>query len=289
MATINLGSIKFKWQGAYNAGTAYTVDDVVSYNGSSYICILASTGNLPTNATYWEQMSQKGTDADLLSVAGTQSGDLYFNNSGTIDRLAIGSAGQALKVNSGANGFEFGTAGGILQVKQKRSGATAVGSTEIDNNNFTSGLNVLEVAITPSSASSYLWVTGMLHIHHVSDYEGYWWLTYHVAGGSEKMIAGNANTSKRRTGRVSGGSQAGGNMTGSHALDIMFAPNTTSEVTIRCRIATSLASTPTYFNRDVNNTTNDDDGGNTLSTLTVSEVAGGISPNISDDTVYEGV
>jgi hypothetical protein len=76
MATINIGSIKFKWQGAYAGGTAYTVDDVVSYNGSSYICILASTGNLPTNATYWEQMSAKGTNGtdgtDLTTTLTTQ-------------------------------------------------------------------------------------------------------------------------------------------------------------------------------------------------------------------------
>ena len=52
MATVNLGSIKFKWKGTYSGATAYTVDDVVEYNGSSYICKLASTGNLPTNTTY---------------------------------------------------------------------------------------------------------------------------------------------------------------------------------------------------------------------------------------------
>ena len=53
MASVNLGSIKFNWKGAYNAGTAYAVDDVVSHSGSSYVCILASTGNVPTNTTYW--------------------------------------------------------------------------------------------------------------------------------------------------------------------------------------------------------------------------------------------
>ena len=86
MATINIGSIKFKWQGAYDAGTAYTVDDVVSYNGSSYICILASTGNLPTNATYWEQMSSAGTNGtdgtDLTTTLTTQGDMLYRDGSG---------------------------------------------------------------------------------------------------------------------------------------------------------------------------------------------------------------
>ena len=52
MATINLGSIKFNWKGAYNNGTTYAVDDVVSSGGSSYVCILASTGNAVTNTTY---------------------------------------------------------------------------------------------------------------------------------------------------------------------------------------------------------------------------------------------
>jgi hypothetical protein len=86
MATINLGSIKFKWKGTYAGGTAYTVDDVVEYNGSSYICILASTGNLPTNATYFEQMSSAGTNGtdgtDLTSTLTTQGDIVYRDASG---------------------------------------------------------------------------------------------------------------------------------------------------------------------------------------------------------------
>ena len=93
MATVNLGNIKLNWKGAYNAATAYIVDDVVSYNGSSYVCILASTGNLPTVTAYWEQMSQKGTDADLINITGTVPGDLYYNNGRAIARLGAGTCG----------------------------------------------------------------------------------------------------------------------------------------------------------------------------------------------------
>ena len=57
------------WEGAYAGGTTYAVNDAVSYNGSSYICKLESTGNLPTNSTYWDLMAQKGSD-------GTGSGDM---------------------------------------------------------------------------------------------------------------------------------------------------------------------------------------------------------------------
>jgi hypothetical protein len=107
MATINLGSIKFNWKGAYAGGTAYAVDDVVSYNGSSYICILASTGNLPTNATYFEQMSQAGTNGtdgtDFGTILTTQGDILYRDGSG-LQRLGAGTSGQYLQTGgTGAN------------------------------------------------------------------------------------------------------------------------------------------------------------------------------------------
>ncbi len=97
MATVNLGRIKFVWQGAYNGATAYVADDVVSYNGSSYICILASTGNLPTNATYWSLMAQSGTD--ITSLAGLAQGDVLYYNGTAWVRLGAGTSGQYLKTN----------------------------------------------------------------------------------------------------------------------------------------------------------------------------------------------
>lgn len=107
MATVNIGNIKLNWKGAYNGSTAYAIDDVVSYNGSSYVCIQASTGNLPTVTAYWEQMSAKGTDgtdADLINITGTVQGDLYYNNGSAIARLGAGTSGQVLQTGgSGAN------------------------------------------------------------------------------------------------------------------------------------------------------------------------------------------
>lgn len=43
-------------QTAYAAGTAYVRGNTCSYSGNIYVCILASTGNLPTNTTYWVLM-----------------------------------------------------------------------------------------------------------------------------------------------------------------------------------------------------------------------------------------
>lgn len=41
------------YKGAYDSGTTYAQYDYVSYNGKWYACKQSSTGNVPTNTTYW--------------------------------------------------------------------------------------------------------------------------------------------------------------------------------------------------------------------------------------------
>ena len=41
-------------KGAYSNSTTYSVGDVVTYNGLSYIARQSTTGNLPTDTTYWQ-------------------------------------------------------------------------------------------------------------------------------------------------------------------------------------------------------------------------------------------
>tara|TARA_R100000234_G_C4966603_1_gene164207 strand:- start:272 stop:1015 length:744 start_codon:yes stop_codon:yes gene_type:complete len=109
MATIDLGKIKLVWRGAYNNSTAYTPDDVVSSGGSSYICKVASTGNAVTNGTYWDSLAEGGDVATTL----TTQGDILYRDGSGLQRLAKGTAGQALKMNSSANAPEWGAAGGV--------------------------------------------------------------------------------------------------------------------------------------------------------------------------------
>ena len=104
MATVNIGSLKFNWKGAYNGSTAYAIDDVTEYNGSSYICILASTGNLPTNTTYFQPMATKGTDGTDVGTTLTTQGDILYRDGSGLQRLAAGTNGQVLQTGgSGAN------------------------------------------------------------------------------------------------------------------------------------------------------------------------------------------
>jgi hypothetical protein len=107
MAQIDLGSIKFNWKGSYSGATAYVVDDVVESSGSSYICIAATTGNAPPNATYWEQMSSagtNGTDGTDLGTTLTTQGDIVYRDASGLARLGAGTSGQVLQTGgSGAN------------------------------------------------------------------------------------------------------------------------------------------------------------------------------------------
>lgn len=112
MPTISLGKVALKWRGAYNAGTAYNVQDVVSYNGSSYICKVASTGNAPSDTTKWDLMAQ-----GVEGIA-TNSGDLLYFNGSNLTRLPAGNTGSLLRV--GSSGLPE------WQANQARSGMRAV-------------------------------------------------------------------------------------------------------------------------------------------------------------------
>jgi hypothetical protein len=139
MATVNLGRIKFVWQGAYSGATAYVADDVVSYNGSSYICILASTGNLPTNTTYWNLMAQTGTD--ITSIAGLAQGDVLYYNGTSWVRLGAGTSGQFLKTNGASANPAWATVqAGVLAVTSfTNSTRTSISATSTENFELWSG------------------------------------------------------------------------------------------------------------------------------------------------------
>ena len=110
----------FVWKGAYDNGTAYTPRDTVSYLGSSYTNILASTGNLPTNPTYWELMVQRGDDgtgtvngpvastASNIALFGDTSGDVIEDSgvkiSDLVDKASF-STSHSVLVGAGSSTY----------------------------------------------------------------------------------------------------------------------------------------------------------------------------------------
>ena len=112
MATLNLGRIKPVFRGAYAGGTAYVIDDIVTSGGETFICIQASTGNATSSASHWTKLAAKGTDGTNgtdISTTLTTQGDILYRDGSGLQRLAKGTAGQVLQMNSGATAPEYGT------------------------------------------------------------------------------------------------------------------------------------------------------------------------------------
>lgn len=63
--TTTLGNVRFRFRDEYNNAVGYVTDDIVFYQGSWYRCTATSTGNLPTNASFWiaytESFNWRGT------------------------------------------------------------------------------------------------------------------------------------------------------------------------------------------------------------------------------------
>jgi len=162
MATINLGAIKFNWKGAYSGATAYVVDDVVESSGSSYICIAATTGNAPPNATYWEQMSSagtNGTDGTDLTTTLTTQGDIVYRDGSGLARLGAGTSGQVLQTNgTGANpSWVDASSGGLIKSFEYINTTRYSISNSSDNAIFSFTFNKQENATT-----SKVYVSGVI-------------------------------------------------------------------------------------------------------------------------------
>lgn len=86
------------WRGAYNGATAYSANDGVLDNESSWRAKIATTGNAPPNLpttsnTQWELIAAKGTD-------GTGTGDVVGPSGGTADNgfvLFANTTGKLIK------------------------------------------------------------------------------------------------------------------------------------------------------------------------------------------------
>jgi len=250
MATINLGSIKFNWKGAFNNSTAYAVDDVVSASGNSYVCIQASQGNAVGNATaYWNIMSSAGaTGAEGGSTTLTTQGDILYRDGSGLQRLAKGTAGQHLLMNSAANAPQWTTAGGggkILQVvsaTKTDTYAQSVNASTYASNNIPS----LEPQITCGATSSKVLVMVTL----AASMSATGAIAMGLFRGSTQIDLGNASSNRGRAskGMIYNAEPSYLTMICTNFLD---APSSTSQLTYGVKLGhTSSSSKTIYVNRD---------------------------------------
>ena len=203
MATIDLGKIKQVFRGTYNNATAYAVDDLVVFTDgsvtSTYICTTASTGNNPSSGgtvhANWAYVAK----GQATSPTTTQ-GDVIVRGASADGRLAIGSAGQTLKVNSSANGLEYGAGGGVLGMNQTIY--TGLSSLALSNGSWTSAPSGTSVAYTAKATTSHFLLECFFSLggeHHDLMYTMNWWDSLKgLSDGNELFALGSSSGSRAR-------------------------------------------------------------------------------------------
>jgi len=271
MATIDLGKIALVWKGTYAAGTTYESKDVVQFTDSgevsSYIYVNASgaSGQTPStggtvNTTYWNKMA--GGAAGIWASG-----------------LALGSAGQVVKVNSGGNALEFGTdeGGGLKQFKT----ATKKDFQTISTAATPVAVSNMQINITPSSASNKILVKCLLNFGNTPNCYAHAYLYRQVNGGGYSAVSDAIGNARGGSTRCTFGVQGfdGANQdwkTRLGGFEFLDSPNTTNQVDYKIYISGYSGSTETvYINREENSSDGAYDG-TTISTLSAMELASGV-------------
>lgn len=144
MATVNLGRVKPIYRGEYSAGAAYQPLDFVRYGNLLYICKQAApAGTLPTNATYFDVITDQGDiDPGANRIPRARA-------DGTIDLRWLGETAAAMlssgavRVNDigtpGMIGFGAGICPEIAAGYSALPGTFTLGSPEYGNYRYSDG------------------------------------------------------------------------------------------------------------------------------------------------------
>ena len=173
------GPVGMVWNGIWSSATTYNVNDAVYYTtgNASYICILANTNQVPTNATYWQLLvsgagnvtgAASSTDNAVARFDGTtgkliqnsaviiaDDGSTVISTSSSTNALRITQtgAGNALLVEDSANPdsspFVVDTAGRVV-IGTTTPIATAASVTPFS-------LNVVGGTVSTSSMAAQRW------------------------------------------------------------------------------------------------------------------------------------
>jgi uncharacterized protein YjbI with pentapeptide repeats len=113
----------------YDPAETYEIGESVIYDGAVYQAILQTTGNLPTNTTYWKKLGDFATFGDALAAAfediSVLTGDL---NAETSARTALASQ---LRGNYTGNDLTALTSGLLFQERTTRANADSALSSSI--------------------------------------------------------------------------------------------------------------------------------------------------------------
>ena len=274
MATIDLGKIKQVFRGTYDNSTAYVPDDLVVFTDgsvtSTYICTTATTGNNPSSGGTahgsWAYVAKGQATSPT-----TTRGDVIVRGVSADERLAIGTAGQVLKVNSGANGLEYGAGGGVVQTKSTHKAdtftTTATSYTDI------TGLNV---DITPTSSSNKILVLVNITFGGNTNLYAFGRLVRTTSGSSSVAIGmGNASSNSTQAGFPFHNLDVGNAVYHIKESSFMFldSPNTTTSTNYKIQCFTHSSGSSLFINRPQN-----DDNSNYIGRFSSNIIAMEVTP-----------
>lgn len=109
---VNYGQVAIVPKGEWNVETQYKVNNLVSYDGSSYVAkVQPPVGTLPTDTSYW-QVSAAGTKKATAESLGTVMPDGTTTSVGEDGKLSVNTAQQdALGVVKGSDDITVGEDG----------------------------------------------------------------------------------------------------------------------------------------------------------------------------------
>lgn len=159
------GGSALNWLGAWNSGTAYVVDDMVSRNGSSYIAILAGTNHAPESSpTYWDLIAAKGDTGSTGATGSAGTPGSTGATGATGASVFAGSKAGTLATAVGLNRFynDTGRTLTILAVRASVAQTSTGASIIVDvNKNGTTIFGTQSLRPTIAAASNTNKTTGM--------------------------------------------------------------------------------------------------------------------------------
>lgn len=99
MPKVNIQSIKTTWRGPYDAAIEYAVNDVVSYQGSSFGCDVSTVGNPPTDTSKWSKLNSA---SDLFELNPADNSILVYDGT-EFQAVAPGNDGELLTSQGAGN------------------------------------------------------------------------------------------------------------------------------------------------------------------------------------------
>ncbi len=168
MATENLGRVLMNFTGDYNASKSYVYLDEVTYNGSSYVCIVDAQNIVPTDTSHWKLLAKAGKDGQNGTVDSTTIANLKAQLEQYVDtKVQNTSSGSDSNAMSAARTAQFGVASNSTAI------AALAETTSQAQSAASAAMKKATDALSAASAANSSGNSGVLAIDESNSYKNF--------------------------------------------------------------------------------------------------------------------